>query len=351
MDQYVERENQLLEDLSKVEKDTEELISSNLQDDEHIVFLYNQKKEKEERVGRMEAQVGASKNSISQAEDNSSGARKKREDLVTRQQSLKEQETEIKLEIHGLRERMSVEFQVDVTELSQVVLFDKPVEEYDYHSIEEQVMKLRTRVQNYGEINPLAVEAFQEIQERHEFISTQRNDLLEAKDSLLTTISEIDQTAKEKFIETFTVVREHFQSVFKSLFYEEDNCDLILMDPERPLESDINIIARPKGKRPLTIKQLSGGEKTLTAVALLFAIYLIKPAPFCVFDEVDAPLDDANIDKFNNIIRDFSHDSQFIIVTHNKRTMSSTSVIYGVTMANQGISSVVPVSLEELALA
>ncbi|MEL6845636.1 MAG: AAA family ATPase, partial [Bacteroidota bacterium] len=106
-----------------------------------------------------------------------------------------------------------------------------------------------------------------------------------------------------------------------------------------------------KGKRPLTIKQLSGGEKTLTAVALLFAIYLIKPAPFCVFDEVDAPLDDANIDKFNNIIRDFSQDSQFIIVTHNKRTMSSTSVIYGVTMANQGISSVVPVSLEELALA
>ncbi|MEL6632496.1 MAG: chromosome segregation protein SMC [Bacteroidota bacterium] len=351
MDQYVERENQLLEDLSKVEKDTEELISSNLQDDEHIVFLYNQKKEKEERVGRMEAQVGASKNSITQAEDNSSGARKKREDLVTRQQSLKEQETEIKLEIHGLRERMSVEFQVDVTELSQVVLFDKPVEEYDYGSIEEQVMKLRTRVQNYGEINPMAVEAFQEIQERHEFISTQRNDLLEAKDSLLTTISEIDQTAKEKFTETFTIVREHFQSVFKSLFYEEDNCDLILMDPERPLESDINIIARPKGKRPLTIKQLSGGEKTLTAVALLFAIYLIKPAPFCVFDEVDAPLDDANIDKFNNIIRDFSQDSQFIIVTHNKRTMSSTSVIYGVTMANQGISSVVPVSLEELALA
>ncbi|MEL6131768.1 MAG: chromosome segregation protein SMC [Bacteroidota bacterium] len=351
MDQYMEREAQLLEDLTKVEKDTEELISSNLQDDEHIVFLYNQKKEKEERVGRMEAQVGASKNSIRQAEENSSGARKKREDMVTRQQSLKEQETEIKLEIHSLRERMSVEFQVDVMELSKVVLFDKPVDEYDYSTIEEQVHKLRTRVQNYGEINPMAVEAFQEIQERHEFISTQRNDLLEAKDSLLTTISEIDQTAKEKFIETFTVVREHFQSVFKSLFYEEDNCDLILMDPENPLESDINIIARPKGKRPLTIKQLSGGEKTLTAVALLFAIYLIKPAPFCVFDEVDAPLDDANIDKFNNIIRDFSKESQFIIVTHNKRTMSSTSVIYGVTMANQGISSVVPVSLEELALA
>ena len=116
------------------------------------------------------------------------------------------------------------------------------------------------------------------------------------------------------------------------------------------MESDINIIARPKGKRPLTIKQLSGGEKTLTAVALLFSIYLIKPAPICVFDEVDAPLDDANIDKFNNIIRDFSEGSQFIIVTHNKRTMVSTSVMYGVTMNTTGISSVVPVDLEELQL-
>ena len=114
------------------------------------------------------------------------------------------------------------------------------------------------------------------------------------------------------------------------------------------LESDINIIAQPKGKKPLSIHQLSGGEKTLTATALLFSIYLLKPAPFCIFDEVDAPLDDANIDKFNQIINKFSAESQFIIVTHNKRTMASTDIIYGITMIEAGVSRVVPVDLREL---
>jgi chromosome segregation protein len=137
--------------------------------------------------------------------------------------------------------------------------------------------------------------------------------------------------------------------VFRSLFNEEDSCDLVLSDPENPLDSDIDIMARPKGKRPLSINQLSGGEKTLTATALLFSLYLLKPAPFCIFDEVDAPLDDTNIDKFNNIIRKFSNQSQFIVVSHNKRTIASTDIIYGVTMVEQGVSKVVAVDLREVA--
>jgi chromosome segregation protein len=165
----------------------------------------------------------------------------------------------------------------------------------------------------------------------------------------LATINEIDTVAKDTFMDSFTRIRENFINVFRTLFTEEDNCDLKLTDPDNPLESAIDIIARPKGKRPLTINQLSGGEKTLTAISLLFAIYLIKPAPFCIFDEVDAPLDDANIDKFNNIIRKFANESQFIIVTHNKRTMASTDVIYGVTMIEQGVSRLVPVDLRSLA--
>ena len=122
---------------------------------------------------------------------------------------------------------------------------------------------------------------------------------------------------------------------------------MILSDPKQPLESKIEIIAKPKGKRPLTINQLSGGEKTLTATALLFALYLLKPAPFCIFDEVDAPLDDSNISKFNHIIKDFSEQSQFIIVTHNKKTMSSVEIMYGVTMV-KGISKLVPVDFRAL---
>ena len=197
--------------------------------------------------------------------------------------------------------------------------------------------------------SPMAMEAYEEIKERHDFIITQKEDLAKAKESLMATIGEIDAIAKVTFTEAFESIKVNFIKVFRSLFTEEDKCDLTLSDPNDPLDSKIEIIAQPKGKRPLSINQLSGGEKTLTAISLLFAIYLLKPAPFCIFDEVDAPLDDANIDKFNNIIRDFSGQSQFIIVTHNKRTMASTDIIYGITMIEQGVTRVVPVDLKELA--
>ncbi|WP_237717882.1 AAA family ATPase [Pontibacter sp. BAB1700] len=172
---------------------------------------------------------------------------------------------------------------------------------------------------------------------------------MNAKNALIDTINEIDTVAKEKFLSSFNEIKQNFIRVFRSLFTEEDNCDLVLTDPKNPLDSRIEIMAQPKGKRPLTINQLSGGEKTLTAISLLFAIYLLKPAPFCIFDEVDAPLDDANIDKFNNIIRTFSNESQFIVVTHNKRTMASTDVMYGITMIEAGISRVIPVDLRQIA--
>lgn len=340
---------QLKAEKEQVIADTEELIQSNLADDESIVSMYTQKKAMEERVGRMEQKVALTKSSIHQVDEALSGGRKKREELMLKQNQLKESSTEIKLEVNSLRERMSVEFKVDLNDLNEEALFDKSLDSYDVENMEEKLHKIRARVQNFGEINPLAVEAFNEMKERYDFISGQRKDLLDAKQSLLDTIAEIDQKAKERFLVTYEEVRENFQKVFRSLFSEDDTCDLILRDPENPLDSDISIIARPKGKRPLTINQLSGGEKTLTAVALLFSIYLIKPAPFCIFDEVDAPLDDANIDKFNNIIRDFSRESQFIIVTHNKRTMAATNVMYGVTMKEgYGFSQVLPVDLETL---
>ena len=214
--------------------------------------------------------------------------------------------------------------------------------------LRDKTEKLKKQLDDFGPINPLALEAYEEMNKRYEFIQAQKKDLGEAKASLLTTIKEIDDTARDKFMQSFSDVRENFIKVFRSLFNEEDSCDLILADPANPLESDIDIIARPKGKRPLSINQLSGGEKTLTATAILFSLYLLKPAPFCIFDEVDAPLDDTNIDKFNNIIRDFSGQSQFIIVSHNKRTIASTDLIYGVTMVEQGVSRVVPVGLRNL---
>ena len=151
------------------------------------------------------------------------------------------------------------------------------------HELREKTEKLKRQLDDFGAINPLAVEAYNEMNERYEFIQAQKKDLSEAKASLLATIQEIDDTAREKFMTAFTNVRENFIKVFRSLFNEEDSCDLILTDPENPLESDIDIIARPKGKRPLSINQLSGGEKTLTATAILFSLYLLKACAVLYF--------------------------------------------------------------------
>jgi len=225
----------------------------------------------------------------------------------------------------------------------------EPDPDFNEEESRPKAEQLRKRLADFGPINPMALEQYKEIKERYDFIIAEKTDLQNAKESLLKTISEIDETARTVFLEAFTQVRANFIRVFRSLFTDDDNCDLILADPNDPLECDIHIIAQPKGKKPLSIHQLSGGEKTLTATALLFGIYLLKPAPFCIFDEVDAPLDDNNIDKFNNIIKHFSNESQFIIITHNKRTMAATDIMYGITMAEQGVTTVVPVDMRAFA--
>ena len=262
---------------------------------------------------------------------------------------LHNQLNETKLELASTRERLSVEFEVDLEQIMTEDTAESELSSLDEAALTEEVIAYKDKIERIGPINPMAMEAYDEIKERHTFITTQKDDLLNAKESLMTTIGEIDMVAKTTFLDSYQKIKHNFINVFRSLFTEEDDCDLILSDPDNPLESSIEIIAKPKGKKPLSINQLSGGEKTLTATSLLFAIYLLKPAPFCIFDEVDAPLDDANIDKFNNIIKKFSLDSQFIIVTHNKRTMASTDIIYGITMVEQGVSKVVPVDLRELA--
>lgn len=250
-----------------------------------------------------------------------------------------------KFAMSRITERVEIEFEIDqkdIPEIKDESLLTKEAE------IEAQSERLKKRIQNYGEINPLAVEAYDEIRERYDSIVEQRDDVIRAREQLMETIDEIETKATQKFMEAFNQVRENFKKVFRRLFTEDDTCDLILLDEEHPLESKIEIVARPKGKKPRSISQLSGGEKTLTAIALLFGLYLLKPAPFCIFDEVDAPLDDSNIYKFNRIVKEFSSDSQFVIVTHNKLTMESVDVIFGVFMENTGISKVAAVDFRHL---
>lgn len=259
--------------------------------------------------------------------------------------AIKDKLNELKLQLAGTRERLNVEFKIQLED----ILDEARNTETALEELQEKADRLKKRLENLGEVNPTAIEAFTEMKKRYEFIVEQKTDLVNAKESLLKTIEEVESTANQKFLDTFNSVREHFKKVFKSLFTEDDQADLILENPENLAETGIDVIAKPKGKRPTSLTQLSGGERTLTATALLFAIYLIKPAPFCILDEVDAPLDDANVGKFTNMIREFSDNSQFIIVTHNKTTMSTVDVIYGVTMQEPGVSKLVSVDFRSLA--
>lgn len=226
---------------------------------------------------------------------------------------------------------------------------DEPMpEDTEPATVKETIKMLRERLKNIGEVNKLAIEEFEEEKTRLDTFETQMNDLNEAETKLRQTIAEINDTANKRFTETFDEIRTNFRTVFHTLFDENDHCDLILDDnAEDPLDRKIHIIANPRGKRPSNIEQLSGGEKTLTAIALLFAIYLVKPSPFCILDEVDAPLDDANVGRFTTMIKKFSKDTQFIIITHNKNTMEKSEMLYGVTMPETGVSKLVAVKMED----
>ena len=297
----------------------------------------------ESRLGESEKNYFEAKGKIDQFDKQIAETRRKREMADELMHALHNEVSDVNLKMTSLKERLSVEFSLEVED----IVSQEANPEWNEEDLKARNEKLGGQLKNFGPINPMALDSFKEIKERYDFIIKEQDDLKKAKDALLQTIAEIDNSAKEKFSEVFNQVRNNFINVFRSLFTADDNCDMILADTNNPLESDIEIIAQPKGKKPLSIQQLSGGERTLTATALLFGLYLVKPAPFCIFDEVDAPLDDNNIDKFNNIIKKFSKDSQFIIITHNKKTMAATDIIYGITMNEPGVTAVVPVDLRE----
>lgn len=309
-----------------------------------LKLLAEKKTEQQELVAATEKAYYSFRSELNEKEATLRQRTKEREATDILLTEMKDKINELRLQLAGMKERLSVEFRVELDDiLGEERNTDTPLEE-----LQATAEKLKKRLDNIGEINPTAIEAFTEMRKRYEFIMEQKDDLVDAKDSLIQTIQEVEATANQQFLSTFNEVRENFQKVFKTLFTEDDTADMVLVNPENLAETGIDIIAKPKGKRPSSITQLSGGEKTLTATALLFSIYLIKPAPFCILDEVDAPLDDANVGKFTNMIQQFSQNSQFIIVTHNKQTMSAVDVIYGVTMQEPGVSKLVPVDFRNL---
>ncbi len=348
------KEEQLLTLSTQISNNSEQLKESvnnitesslTLKNAEALIIELIKNKELEEKIlNELDQSYYLLRNILQEKESALRFKNKSRETVEHLLSEIKDKLNELKLQLAGMKERLFVEFKINIDE----ILEENRLTATSLEELQATSDRMRKRLENMGEVNPTAIEAFQEMKKRYEFILEQKNDLVSAKDSLLQTIQEVEATANQQFLETFNKVRDNFQKVFKALFTEEDTADMILDNPDNLAETGIDIVAKPKGKRPSSITQLSGGEKTLTATALLFAIYLIKPAPFCILDEVDAPLDDANISKFTQMIKQFSDNSQFIIVTHNKLTMGAVDVIYGVTMQEPGVSKLVPVDFRSL---
>ncbi len=278
--------------------------------------------------------------------------------------ALEEELEEVKQRVHGqelndqqigfnvqaIKDRLQQAYKIDYDTLSAEPeaaseQSEAPAQEGTV-SFEEELEKLRKRCESYGSVNLVAIEEHEELKQRFEFLTKQQSDLLEAKSQLMETISKINRTTRRMFMDTFTVVSEEFRIHFRMLFGGGD-AELILLDPENALESGIEIVARPPGKKLQNIDLLSGGEKSLTAIALIFGVFKVKPSPFCVLDEIDAALDEANVGRFSYLLKDFAKIAQFIVITHNKKTMASSDILYGITMPETGISRIVSVKFKD----
>ena len=247
---------------------------------------------------------------------------------------------EMKGKADALRDRLSETHRVDIKEMG-------PPEDdggSNVDLLEKRIYEFQDRMRRIGAVNMAALEDYEIQKDRYEFLNKQRNDLLEAEETLKKTIARIDRTARSRFTDTFAKIRENFQKTFVA-FFEGGEADLWMEANQDPLDAPIHITARPRGKRLQHINLLSGGERSLTAIGLLFAIYLVKPSPFCILDEVDAPLDDVNIDRFTRVLRKFAAETQFIVVTHNKKTMEAAESLHGVTMEEPGVSRLVSVRI------
>ena len=282
------------------------------------------------------------KTEVTEIENEQNKIRFEKDAILDTNRDLEISLNELLIKKQNLSEHISEEYGLQI----ELKKFDD-LDFFNFGEKHNEVHNIRQKIKNLGPINLLAYSEFEEEKRRLDFLIQQRDDLVESEKDIVKTIDEINHAAHTQFLSTFDQIRDNFVKVFRALFDPGDEVDLRLEENTDPLEGKIEIIAKPKGKRPTSIELLSGGEKTLTAIALLFAIYLVKPSPFCILDEIDAPLDDANIDRFTKLIKDFSNDTQFIVVTHNKRTMESAETLYGVTMQEEGVSKIVSVRFNE----
>ena len=333
----------LAEEMGALEHDTATLTAQRTQWEDQL-------KERRLALGALEAaageaavQVEAADARVAQTEAAVEDRRKALDALGADEHKLELERTEVVGRRRGLVARVEAEWRKPLDQL----LAEAPEVAGDLEWLRQEDERLRAAIDAVGPVNALAVDEHGEEVKRLEFLMKQRDDLVAARQSLQQAAREIDQTAKAMFLDSFGKVRENFRTVFQTLFGGGE-CDVRLANEDEPLESEIEIHAAPRGKRTQRIHLLSSGERTLVAVSLLFAIFLTKPSPFCLLDEVDAPLDDANVGRYVRLLAEFKDLTQFIVITHNPRTMQAADAVYGVTMQEPGVSTIVGVRLGQM---
>jgi chromosome segregation protein len=317
---------------------------------EEIVAAEREHAEKSEAQNRIAGELGQTQTqrTVAQAriDEEEAALKTLRQEHGKIQSARSENEVRLaeqKLFLGNLRERFRRDYHKELEELPPLAETESAT---DWAALETEVHDKRNALEAIGPVNLEAITEYDELEERYKFLTGQETDLLTAKEQILKAITEINRTTQQLFAETFEQVKTNFQEMFTELF-GGGKATLSLMDEGDPLECGIDIVAKPPGKQTQTVSLLSGGERTMTAVALLFAIYMVKPSPFCVLDELDAPLDESNINRFIKILHRFQQQSQFVVITHNKRTISIADVLYGVTMEERGISKFVSMRLQK----
>ena len=288
---------------------------------------------------RNEEELTEKEESVKQMEKETKDLARKIQELTETISKIELKQSEIKIQMAHIEERTFEDFNVTLPEL-----LNHPPEEFDTQEVDESVRTLKEKVGRMGEVNLAALSDFQKTNERYTFLKTQQEDLAESIRLLHETIERINRTTKQRFLDTFEQVNENFKEVFARLF-RGGKAELSLIDESNPLESGIEISANPMGKRMQNLTLLSGGEKAMTAIALMFSVFKVRPSPFCLLDEVDAPLDEANVVRFQEMLKEMGGNTQFILITHNQKTMSFADVLYGITMEERGVSKAVSVNL------
>jgi chromosome segregation protein len=334
----------LSEEVLRLEQETQNLTIERTRADEQRTARAASLQALELAAAEAEASLATADQALGGAERVVSDLRATSELMTEEHHRLELELTEVAGSRRSIRERIEHEWHSPLEQL----LEGAQLLDLDLESLETEASRIVTSLEAIGPVNALAVEEHAEETKRYDFLVTQRDDLVAARQSLLQAIREIDGTARTMFLETFNAIQQNFVTVFQTLFGGGE-CELRLAVPDDPLESEIEIHAAPRGKRTQRIHLLSSGERTLVATSLLFAIYLTKPSPFCLMDEVDAPLDDANVGRFTTLLDEFKSKTQFLVITHNPRTMQAADAVYGVTMQEPGVSTIVGVRLGEQA--